>query len=475
MSATHAARTTASLSSDTSFGAEQTDRTGPPKSVRAYTFFFLFFPVWWLLGLGQLGFILLAIPLTVHLLKRPSVDAPRGFGLWLLFLMVVVASSATMWSTIPGLAPPGGAERLLTYGFWLAWFITATIFLLFIGNVSETDLPTSRVTDLMAWMFLITVAGGYAGQFLWQLDFPSVLEAVLPRSVSSIGLVDIMIHPGLAQLQDIIGYEAPRPKAPWTYANSWGANYGLLLPFFIIAFTRRSVSRTRKILFVPLILLAIPPVLFSLNRGLWLGLVVVTCYGALRLAIKRHFLALALLTVCGLVASYVVVQTSLGELLLARLANPHSNQGRSNLAAEAVTTVVEYSPALGFGTPRAMEGNFFSAAAGATVECPKCSPPQLGTQGSMWFVLFTTGMIGAALFLSFLARRYAAGLRQGGALAIAMTATGVYLGTVIWVYDIIGASLVFVMTSLALLWRIERRESDDGDGARQLGVATSGE
>lgn len=438
-----------------------TERSSPPKSAHLFYVFFLLFPLWWLIGLGNLGFMAIAIPMAVHLLKQRTVLVPRGFALWLLFLMVTLASAATLWSWIPGLEPPGGGDRIITYVFWLSWYATATVFLLYVGNLNERNLPTGRVVDLMAWMFLITVAGGYAGQFLSSVDFPSLIEAVLPNAVKNIGLVEIMVHPGLAQIQDIIGYEAPRPKAPWTYANSWGANYGLLLPFFVVAFTGSHASRTRRTLFLPLLLLALPPVLFSLNRGLWAGLLVVLCYVAIVLALRRHFLALTLLASVALVASYLILQTSLGELLMARLSNPHSNQGRSNLATAAITTTLDHSPIVGFGTPRAMEGNFFSVAAGATESCPKCSPPQLGTQGSAWFVTFTAGFVGAALFFAFLIRRYADGLRQHSTLGVAMTATGAFLATVIWVYDIIGSSLVFAMVAIALLWRAERTGSTD--------------
>lgn len=439
-------------------------RAGPAlKSARAFTFFFLLYPLWWFMGLGQLGFLILAVPLGLHLLKRRTVHAPRGFALWLLFLGVVLASAATLWSRIPTLAPPGGLERLVTFAFWLAWFLAASIFLLYVGNVEEARLSSSRIVDLLAWMFLVTVAGGYAGQFLWRVDFPSLLEFVLPNSVVNIGLVEIMIHPGLAQIQDIIGYVTPRPKAPWTYANSWGANFGLLLPFFVLAFTGPAASRTRKLAFVPLMALVLPPAIFSLNRGLWAGLVVLACYLAVRLAQQGRIVPIGAMVVISLVSILAVAHTSLGDLLLDRLANPHSNQGRANLATKAVTVIVENSPVVGLGAPQEMEGNFFSAAAGATDACPKCSPPQLGTQGSAWFIVFTTGFAGAVLFFSFLARRYGAGFRQRDALSVAMTATGAFLATVIWVYDIVGASLVFVMIALGLLWRREanRRESHE--------------
>lgn len=428
----------------------------PPKTAHAFVAFFLLFPLWWLVGLGELGFLVLSVPLGIHLLKQRAVVVPGGFALWLLFLGVLAASVATIWSRVPGLVPAGGADRLITYGFWVAWFVAATVFLLYLGNVSEEHLSSTRVIDLMAWMFLITVVGGYAGQLLSHIDFPSLLEVVLPRSVAEIGLVEIMIHPGLAQIQEIIGYEAPRPKAPWTFANSWGANYGLLFPFFVLAFTGPAASSVRRVFFLPLVLLALPPVVFSLNRGLWAGLLTTVCYVAVRLALLGRLLALGLLVAASAIAGYIAVRTPLGALLLTRLDNPHSDQGRGNLAGKAFDTVVASSPIVGLGTPREMEGNFFSAAAGATESCPKCSPPQLGTQGSFWFVIFTTGIVGALLFCAFLLRRYAAGLQQRTMLGIAMTATGIYLAVVIWVYDVIGSSLIFVMVALALLWRSER-------------------
>ncbi|UNX55583.1 hypothetical protein MF406_04800 [Georgenia sp. TF02-10] len=428
------------------------------------TVFFVGFPLWWLVGLGQLGHLLVAVVLAGYLLKARRVAVPAGFGLWLLFLVVLAVSAVTIWSPIPGLVPAVGGERILTYGFWAAWFLTAMIFLLYLGNVPEAHLPTHRVVDMMAWLFLITVAGGYAGQFLWHVDFPSLLEVVLPASVRDINLLSIMIHPGLAQVQDILGFEAPRPKAPWTYANGWGASYGLLLPFFVLAFTGPRASVARRVAFVPLLLLAIPPVIFTLNRGLWAGLAVMAGYVAIRLALRGRFLVLALLAGLSVAAGVILARTPLAEIILARLDNPHSNQGRTNLAVTAVRTVLEHSPLVGLGTPRALEGNFFSAAGGATESCPQCSPPQLGTQGSFWFLLFTTGLLGAGFFCAFLLRRYASGMRQGTSLGIAMTATGIYLAVVIWVYDIVGSSLVTVMIALALLWRAERAGTGARDG-----------
>ena len=53
----------------------------------------LFYPVWWLLGLGILIYPLLAIPMVFALVRRRQIHVPPGFLLWLLFLLVVVVST----------------------------------------------------------------------------------------------------------------------------------------------------------------------------------------------------------------------------------------------------------------------------------------------------------------------------------------------------------------------------------------------
>ncbi|NOJ62786.1 MULTISPECIES: O-antigen ligase family protein [unclassified Arthrobacter] len=333
-----------------------------------------------------------------------------------------------------------------------------TIVLLFIGNSSEKELPTKRVVLLMAWMFVITVAGGYAGQFLYRIDFPSLLEIVLPRSVASNNFLNNLIHPGLAQVQSILGYENPRPKAPFEYANSWGANFGMFLPFFMLSYIYTKTT-TQRIIFAVILVAAIPPVIFSLNRGLWFALLVMAVFASVRLAIKGKWLAVVGLGLVAVASYLVLLLTPLVDLIFARLDNPHSDEGRSNLADTVLQLVVSYSPVVGFGAPRARQSNFFSIAGGATADCAQCAPPQLGTQGALWYLIFATGFLGLALFVFFIVRSTIPALRHPEPTASAMVYPTLFFFCVIPFYDTISAPLMTLMIGIGLLWRLERQRA----------------
>src|SRR5438105_7941908 len=49
------------------------------------------FPVWYLLGFGALIWFFLAIPMTFSLVARSKVRMPKGFGLYVLFFIWMLA------------------------------------------------------------------------------------------------------------------------------------------------------------------------------------------------------------------------------------------------------------------------------------------------------------------------------------------------------------------------------------------------
>jgi hypothetical protein len=419
------------------------------------------FPIWWMLGLANIGFVIVAIPMGYQLLKRRTIATPQGFGVWLLFLVWAAAGVTTLWANAPGAQPASGLGRLLPFGYRLLWYMAATIFLLYVGNLDERDLPTRRVVRLLGWLFLVTIAGGYLGWVVPHLEFSSALELVLPRGVTSNEFVHILIHPGAAQIQNIIGEGSVRPKAPFSYANDWGANYGMLLPFFVLSWLRYP-SKWRRRLFPVVALAAIPPVTFSLNRGLWLGLIVMAAYAIIWVTVRGRLGAAAALVGATVVVVSVVILSPLGHEVQERIANPHSNTGRAHLASLAVQSSLEGSPVIGFGAPRAVQGNFFSIAGGATPTCPQCSPPQLGTQGHLLLLVFAHGFVGALWFLGFIYYRFFRGLRDPSPDAMAYTAVGVFFTVVMPVYDLVSAPLITLILALGLLWRRERQAETTG-------------
>lgn len=411
------------------------------------------FPLWWLAGFGVLGMMVAALPMAYHLLRLRDIQVPPGFALWLFFLLWVTAGVTVLWVQPSGTAPVAGLGRLVPFGFALSWYLIATVVLLYVGNFSRGELPDHRLYRLLGWMLLLTVVGGYVGYLAPGLPVRSLLEVVLPGRLQDINFLSLLIRVDVAQVQDI-GIDVTRPAAPYVYANDWGANFGLLLPFFVLAWTGATAGWRRKV-FPVVALLAVPPIIFSLNRGLWLGLIVVALFVALRLAAQGRLGALANVLVAGVVLGGLVVATPLGELVTARLDNQHSNEGRSQLASRAVTAVMDESPLLGFGGSREVAGNFYSIAGGDSDACPGCSTPQLGTQGHLWLLIFGHGLGGAALFLGFLGRRLLAGLRDPSREATALCAVVVFYLTVMFVYDLLLLPSVFLMVALAMLWRRE--------------------
>lgn len=414
------------------------------------------FPLWWLLGLGSLSFLLVAVPMSLLLVGRRQVLAPRGFGLWLAFLLVVISGVAVLAVDAPGAVPGVEWTRYLTFSYRVAWYLTLTVVLLYVGNVPERDLPTQRVVRLLGVLFIYTVIGGYLGLLLPRLALTSPMEMITPESLGQNAFFRSLVHPITAQIQDILGYDQARPAAPFAHSNDWGANFGLLLPFFVLGWLGPNAGRRRYL--APLVLLAaVIPAVFSLNRALWVGLAVVGLFLLTRIAVTGRLSRVVPVIAAGSLALVVVAASPLGGLIQDRFDTPHSNEARGNLAQLTVSSTALGSPIIGFGSTRDVPGNFTSIAGGATDECPRCAPPALGTQGHAWLVILGQGFLGALLFFAFLGVRGFAHLGERSPLAVAGLSTLVFLSVVVWFYDLLDAALFNVMVILAILWRASRQ------------------
>jgi len=169
------------------------------------------------------------------------------------------------------------------------------------------------------------------------------------------------------------------------FTNDWGGNYALLVPFLLAAWTEnhRIARNTIVRLLVPLSLI---PVIFSLNRTLWLCLIVTLVYSGARFAArgkKGGFQAICAVAIIGyLMFNYGPT----GQLISDRAKVAHSNQGRSILYNEAKDSVMK-SPMMGYGGPK------------PSVRNPNLPP--VGTQGQFWLVFFSHGFPGAFFFVAY--------------------------------------------------------------------------
>ncbi|WP_051707063.1 hypothetical protein [Nocardioides aequoreus] len=397
--------------------------------------------------------MLLTLVMADQLLRaRRRVVLGRGTALWVLFLVFVVLGAFVLWVQAPATEAGGGPQRLLVWAYRLAWYLAATTTLLWVANLRESELPTRWVYQLLGVMFVWTTVGGLAGVLAPGIDFNSPLELLMPGGLRSNSLVQSIVHPAVADIQTVLGRPEARPKAPFAFANSWGSAMALFLPFFLVAWFRD--GRTWQRVLGPIVLVASAvPIIYSLNRGLWICLVIGAA-GFVVLQLRQGRPWQILVTIGLLVAAAVVFLFSpLSTVLDERLANQHSNDRRSQLLEQTVVSTWQGSPVVGFGSTRDLQGGFASIASGATPDCPACAVPPLGTQGHLWLVIFSQGFVGAFLFLGFFAIALWQCWRCRTTNEILCTFVLVFLGMQLLIYDTLGIPLMTVMIAIGLVTR----------------------
>ena len=419
---------------------------------------FLFFPIWWALGLGTLIFVVMAVPMAVHLSRRRPVRLPPGFGLWALFLVWLVAGwfmlSSNPVGTVTGTVP----GRSLAWGLRFANYVSLTVMLLYVGNLTERELPRRRVIGLMAWMFAVTVAGGMAGILAPDLNFSSPLELVLPHSIAANQYVQSIVHPATSQVQDVLGYAAPRPKAPFEYTNYWGNNLSMTGLWFVTLAALGGLARRAAVRWSVLIVglgLAVVPAIWSLNRGMWIGVGLSVGYLSVRLALQRRFGLLVAIVASSVVLLALIPLTPLGGVITGRLDNPRSNQIRSSLSEQTIA-LVNQSPILGYGSTRTSMGSPESLAVGRSAQCPRCGNFIVGSNGQLWQLLVSVGYPGTALYFLFFGYGIWRFRRDRSAIGVAGSLSLFLACFYALFYNAVPSPLAFYLVGFAMLWRNEK-------------------
>jgi polysaccharide biosynthesis protein PslJ len=333
---------------------------------------YLLFPIWWAIGLGQFIWPILALPMLFWLLVRRRVVFPRGFGVWLAFVAWMLISALQV----------NTADRVVGFGYRAAIYLSATVFLLYVFNLREEELPTKRLIDMLACFWLFVVLGGFAAVLKPDVTFTTPVEAILPHALLNNSYVLAMVHPGLAQVHDFLGYPVPRPAAPFVFTNDWGSNFGILLPFVIVSFVRSRSDLWRLILLLAGVA-SLVPVVVSLDRGLWLSAGVGLLYAMLRLGASGRGRVLGAAAILLPMTLLILWFSPLHQLISDRFAHPHSNDKRLSLAEQSVEGVWS-SPWFGYGAPRP------STTGGVS--------PAVGTQGQLWLIMYSHGFPALVFF-----------------------------------------------------------------------------
>ncbi len=417
-------------------------------------------PLWWALGITDYLFIAMAIPMAARMQAwgahaNRRIRVPPGFGLWLLFLICVLAGAATLSVTAPGTLASPVSNRIISFAVRGASYLGVTVLLLFAGNLTEREFPRRRLAWLLGLVALYTAAGGVAGVIAPSFHFTSPLASIVPRRLVSNNLVlQAQLHPALSQIQSILGAPHGRPDAPFVYTNDWGNCLAILLPWLLVAWWLQGTRRQRVIAAVSMAVVIVP-IIYSLNRGLWLGLIVALAYLGLRLAARGQLAVLGALLAALAIAAVVIASTPLQGVISQRLSSSGSVDRRGSLAAAAVHDAVS-SPLIGYGDTRHPQGSIQSVTVGRSAKCPTCGGGTIGANGQLWLLLICSGFLGTALYLSFFA--YGCWRYRRDTTAYGLAGVLVLLLSFVFMiaYDAVGAPLAFTMLAYAMLWRNER-------------------
>ncbi|WP_049557193.1 hypothetical protein [Nonomuraea sp. SBT364] len=409
--------------------------------------FLLGYPLWWALGFGGLSVVVLAVPMAVILWRRRPVRVPRGFGLWALLIAGYLVSALMLGEMPPGTYGELGAGRLVAYGMRLALYLALMIMVLYLGNLTERELPQLRLVRMLGVLFVTTVAGGLLGLLAPGFSFTSPVEMVLPGWLADNPFVQNLIHPTASQTQKVLGYSMPRPEAPYEWANAWGSNVSVLLIWFVVGWWVYG-SRRRRVTAVVLVALAAVPIVYSLNRGLWIGLGLAVAYLIVRVGGRTRIALCA----GAATAALVFALSPLAGLVSQRLDNPHSNDIRA-FTVSATIDAATHSPIAGYGNTRNAMGNHRTITTGKTGWCAGCGHPPLGADGQLWLLIITQGFTGAVLYVAFFAgairRHWSDRSPIGLAGVLVMCLVLLYM----FVYDGLVTPLSLYFVSFALLWR----------------------
>ncbi|CAN5902935.1 hypothetical protein BH23ACT2_BH23ACT2_30150 [soil metagenome] len=326
-------------------------------------------PLLYLTGFHGLAWSLPGIVFGIQVVAMRMWFPPRA-GLLLLFCG---------WALLSATLLPPTEYPLFAYR-WLIFAGTLTA-LIWVINHPERLLSTARLVSWLAALWITMIAFGYLALVFPAFDARSPFQTL----TGPLGRIQFIVDISgwrFAEFQTGQDVSLPRPAAPFAFANSWGAGLGVLTPFFIRSWLVDVATQRRRI-GIALLVAAVPPVMASGNRGVWISISAASAYWVVRRAAQRDLRPLALLVGVIAVVAVFFFATPAGELVSDRLAtSERSTDGRASIYDQTWQGSLE-SPLLGHGKPEAIPGTTL---------------PPMGTHGLVWYLMYVHGFVGLALF-----------------------------------------------------------------------------
>jgi polysaccharide biosynthesis protein PslJ len=324
--------------------------------------------------------------------------------------------------------------RLLSFGFRYASYLTALGLAVYVYN--ERRVTRAKFVRWVSWFWVAAIIGGYVGLILPNGRINTTLASlILPQNISKNDFVGNLVRPGFAQVQDLFGLPIPRPKTLFSFTNEWGGNVGLLTPFFVASFLFSAHRRERKFGIIMMII-AIPPMVVSVNRGLWMSLIILGSLLAGRDFLQGRTKPLKYLTGVVMLVTVLLAVTPLGTIIGGRLSESDSST-RSEIYGEAYHGALE-SPIFGYGGTRPSKNPF---------------SPSIGTHGQVWLVMFSHGFVGLSFYVL-----WAVGIvwrcwQRRDRVSMLLTTVTVMGLLQMFVYNLLPTSLPIIMVAVGLIVR----------------------
>jgi O-antigen/teichoic acid export membrane protein len=342
-------------------------------------------PVWWLLGAFYLSWPVFAVILLVVMLTRGRIVVPKAALIWLAFLALVVVS-ATQIDRLPGFVP---------YGMRLAFAVSAVIVLVYVYNAVREQTPWRVVFRPLMFYWLSLIVLGWSAVVAPRFGMTSLVEYVLPGGLSEHLYVRDLVHVQTTEYNPFGRNPIYRTAAPYPYTNNWGTAFALLLPCVLAYVMSVRDGLMRKVLLVS-IPFGIVPAFLTLNRGMFLGVGVAVGVMAIRALINGNVRLVG--SVAGVVlAGYLLtLLIPVQDQITERVGRTDSTSDRLSVYGATLRAVLE-KPIFGHGVPTSVDTTGASVALGE----PGRTVP-LGTQGQIWMVSYSHGILALLCFVGFL-------------------------------------------------------------------------
>lgn len=332
-------------------------------------------PLTFLFGIHGFVWCLPGVVFGLRILRNPKAAIPRSTFLLFLFLCWIPLGFSML-----------GVGNLPIFLYRWSLFAGCFTCIVWLVNSSEEAVPTERVVDWMALLWVALVAFGWIAQLLPTFTSKSPFSTLLGPA-GNIDFIARISDWKLADYQELVDRQVARPAAPFGAANSWGSAVGILTPFFIRSWMI-GTSRARRRVGVLLLIAAAVPIITSVNRGLWISLSLAFVYFTARTALRGRYVPTVVFGIAMVGVAIAFVATPMGTVVQDRLTSAgESNESRGHIYDDAWNGALD-SPLAGNGAPR-------------PTDYYKGSPP-VGTHGLIWYLMFCHGFVGLALFVGWM-------------------------------------------------------------------------